>query len=242
MRKIGPNPKYGIQLPKGKPYQIPTPPDQIKLHCLMLVIGKRGAGKTVAITSHMHSLVRDRALDRLFVMSPTWESNRNAFIGLPVEEQDVFHEATVENLEEILKRVKQEAKDLNEYTEKMSTKRRMEAALKEMASDADVDNVDPQLLMMAESYGILDGEEPFHRWGGKRPVLGLFIDDSVGCKMFGSREFVNFCLRHRHVGPIKETAGLAPSGLGLSVWMASQAYTTQQGGIPKAVRGEHIRI
>lgn len=228
MKTVGPIKGYPIRVPKGSAFQINTPDDQIKMHTLLIAIGKRGSGKTVAITSLLHNLKKDKALDRLFVITPTWESNKGAFEGLPVDEEDVFHEPTDEAIEEVVKRVMQEKKDLEDYKEKVKLKRRMEAALRQMKSDDDVDSVDPELLLAAFHSGILDQEEPEHKWGGKAPVLALFIDDSVGSKMLGSRPFLNFCLRHRHVG----------AGLGVSVIMASQAYTTQVGGLPKAIRGK----
>jgi hypothetical protein len=232
MRTVGPLPRYKITLPKGSAFQIETPEDQIKMHSMLIAIGKRGSGKTVAITSLLHNLKKDRAMDRLFVITPTWESNKRAFEGLPIAEEDVFHEPEDAAVLEVIKRVEQEKKDLEEYKEKVKLKRRMEKAMKEMKSDADIDTVDPELLLAAFHTGILDQEEPEHKWGGKAPVLGLFIDDSVGSKMLGSRTFLNFCLRHRHVG----------SGLGVSVFMASQAYTTQVGGLPKAIRGEILPL
>lgn len=231
MKTVGPIKGYGITVPKQKAFQIDTPNDMIKMHTLLLAIGKRGAGKTVAVTSLLKLLKQHKVLDRLFVISPTWDSNKMAFEGLPVDEEDVFHDPTDDAILEVTKRVKQEARDLMEYKEKVSLKRRVEKALKNMQHDTDVDTIDPELLIMAYGKGVLDGEEPYHKWGGRRPVMALFIDDSVGSKMLGSRVFLNFCLRHRHIGPVDNT------GLGVSVLMASQAYTTAMGGLPKAIRG-----
>ena len=228
LRTIGPIKRYPITVPKSNAFQYATPEHQIKLHTLMLAIGKRGAGKTVAITSMLKNLQRDKVLDRLFLITPTWESNKEAFRGLPIDEQDVFHDPDdLSALDEIIKRVEQEGKDLEEYKNKVRVKRKMEAAMKQMKSDDDVDNIDPDLLLNALYNGVLDQAEPEHRWKGRAPICILFVDDSVGSRLLDSRKFLNFCLKHRHIG----------GGLGVSVIVASQAYTTQQGGIPKSLRG-----
>lgn len=221
-----PGNRYAIQVPKDSAFRIDTPDDQIKMHALVFAIAKRGGGKTVALTSLLKSLQRDKALDRLLVISPTWGSNKNMFDGLPVSEDDVYHETDASVVDDIVMKVKKEMDMYTEYTEKMKLRQQMLKALKATHSESDVYKINPQLMIDCFNYDIIGQDPPPHKWGGKRPVMALLVDDAQGSKLFGSAKFQNLCLRHRHLG----------DGLGLTIMMACQTFKAQTGGMPVAIR------
>lgn len=222
-REIG---KYEIKPPKKSSNWITTPDEQIKMHALVIACGKRGGGKTVALTALCRHLKKDKALDRLIVVSPTWGSNKHMFEGLPVdEEEDIYHEPGPEIVQHIIGKVVQEAKDYETYKEKLKLRKQLEAALRLTRNDADILNISPQLLIDCFNLDVFQ-EPPKHKYNGKRPVLGLFIDDSQATKLFNSGAFQNMVLKHRHLG----------DGLGISIFMAVQTYSAQTGGMPKALR------
>ena len=72
---------------------------------------------------------------------------------------------------------------------------------------------------------------PTHKWGGRKPTLGLIIDDCQSTKIFRSRKFLNMVTRHRHLGQFKEGGAL-----GLSLFICIQNFTASGGGCPRAVR------
>ena len=165
-------------------------------------------------------------MDRLLVITPTWESNKLMYEGLPVDPEDVYHEARVDVLADIIKKVELEHQEYETYLEKLKLYNVMKKSLKQMHSASDIYKVNPQVLIDAFNMDVYGSEPPTTKWGGKRPVLGLMIDDCQGSKLFKSHEFAQFCLRHRHLG----------GGLGISVFMAAQTYKSQQGGVPVALR------
>ena len=83
-----------IQVPEGSAFSINTSPMLLKAHQNMLVLGKRGSGKSVAITNYLRMLQEDKKLDRIFVISPTFMSNRVLMDNLGIDENDVFDPAT----------------------------------------------------------------------------------------------------------------------------------------------------
>ncbi len=105
----------------------------------------------------------------------------------------------------------------------------MKSALRKVKTDRDIGNLDPALLMAAYEDDVVENP-PQHKWNGKRPVLAVFVDESQSTKLFRSAKFLNLCIRHRHVGSSEKTR------MGVSMFICVQNYTTQHGGIPKAIR------
>jgi Mrp family chromosome partitioning ATPase len=67
---------YEIKPPKKSAFQIETAPDQIRLHTLLVASGKRGGGKSVAVSNLCAKLIEQGVLDRVILISPTYFSNR----------------------------------------------------------------------------------------------------------------------------------------------------------------------
>lgn len=226
MKRIPIN-KYPIEVPNDSAFRIKTPDDQIKMHALVMAVAKRGGGKTVALTSLLKSLQKDGALHRLFLVSPTYESNKDMFKGLPIDEDDIYHNPyDTSCLEDIISKVQQEMDDFKAYEEKIRIRKELNAAIKSTHSESDIFKINPELLLSAFNYDIINQDPPPHKWGGKRPVIALLADDCQGSPLLNSKKFQHLCLRHRHIG----------DGLGLSIFMACQNFKAQTGGMPLAIR------
>lgn len=174
--------KYDIKVPKDSAWRIETPPDQVRMHCLILAVAKRGGGKSVALTSLMHSLKKDKSLDRLFLVTPTFESNKAIFEGLPLDEADIFkdpRDPTV--IAQLTERVENEMKEWQAYQEKIKLRRELERALKGTKTANDIHQINPQLMIDCFNFDILGSEPPKHRWNGRKPVLGVFFDGACEC-------------------------------------------------------------
>jgi predicted ATPase len=71
---------------------LPTPetsPGLFKLHTLAAFIGPRGSGKTNAVVLLARRLLDDKSINRIFIISPTFDSNR-IFDLLDPKPEDVF--------------------------------------------------------------------------------------------------------------------------------------------------------
>jgi hypothetical protein len=218
---------YAITVPKDSAFRIKTPDDQIRMHALVMAVAKRGGGKTVALTSLLKSLKKDGALDRLFLISPTYESNKDMFKGLPLAPEDIYHNPyDLGCLDDIIEKAQKEMDEYKAYKEKMALRNKLLAKLKATKSTSDVYDLDPELLLDAFNYDVISAEPPFHKWKGRRPVLAMLVDDCQGSPVLNDKRFQHLCLRHRHVG----------GGLGISIMMAVQNFKGKTGGMPLTIR------
>ena len=68
-----------IKVPPNSRVPIETSSNMFSHHVLMLVCGKRGAGKSVFINNYLRMLKEENKADRILVVSPTATSNE-AFV------------------------------------------------------------------------------------------------------------------------------------------------------------------
>jgi hypothetical protein len=224
---------YDIKVPNQKAFEIDTPDDQVKMHQLLLAVAKKGSGKSTAVCNLLSFLKKDKVLDRLFVITSSWESNKPLFdfLKLPIDKEDVYNpdfEAR-ETMEDIIEKVTQETREYDDYRHKLYLHNQMKRALRKVKTDRDIGNLDPELLIGAYNDDCIESA-PEHRYNGKKPVIGIFVDDCQSTPLFTSRPFLNMCIRHRHIGSSEDTR------MGVSVFICVQNYTAQHGGIPKAIR------
>eukprot|EP00965_Chrysotila_dentata_P027151 901379-Pleurochrysis_carterae.AAC.2 len=72
-------PNLKVVAPPGSAFAYETGPNALPLHQVCVVIGKRGAGKTVAV---VNLISRMFTFDRIFVVSPTVGSNKQVLSAL----------------------------------------------------------------------------------------------------------------------------------------------------------------
>ena len=198
-----------------------TPSNLIKLHALSAFIGSRGSGKTNTAVLLAQKLKQAKAIERIFIISPTYYSNP-VFSVLDIDPDDVYTdiETVFEALDDIKEKVQLEKENYDDYIEykniieKLITKGENALTFKEIS------------LLELNDYKL-----PFHKYGGKKPGLLLIVDDMSHSKIFsnGRNPFTNLCLRHRHLS----------GGLGLSIFMLVQNFKT---GLPKALRQNITQI
>ena len=191
-----------------------TPSNLIKLHALSAFIGSRGSGKTNTAVLLAQKLQKEKSIDRIFIISPTFSSNP-IFNVLNIDPDDVYTDIdnVFEALEDIKEKVEMEKNCFEEYhhykkiIEKLIIKGENALTFKEVS------------LLELNDYKI-----PFNKYEGKKPGLLLIVDDMSHSKLFsnGRNAFTNLCLRHRHL-----------SNLGLTIFMLVQNFKT---GISKALR------
>ena len=97
-----------------------TPTLMPKMHMLCAVVGKRGSGKSVAVTNLLEKL---QVVDRLIVVSPSIQSNKaltDRLKGMIVDQTVLYSDLDdVGVLNDIVRKIEKERDDLEEYNEKM---------------------------------------------------------------------------------------------------------------------------
>lgn len=192
-----------------------TRPSLFKLHTLAAFIGPRGSGKTNAAVLLAQKYMEDESFTRIFIMSPTIESNR-VFDLLNVPDHDTFkniHNALAD-LDIIIARV---GNDVEEY-EKAKEYSRIHKKWRRF-----VKGKGPPLEV--KEMNILENNN--FRAGATvpRPSPLLIIDDMSHSDIYSTsrrNSFVNLCLRHRHLHRV-----------GMSIFMLVQNFKS---GIPKCLR------
>ena len=225
--------KYPIYVPKKKK-TIDTPENEYCLHGIFVVAGKRGSGKTVAVSSKLRHLKEEHICDRVFLIAPTAVSNTEMWKGL-IDEEDMYEEMDNSSMEKVLAKVQEEADEWSDYLYKKKLYNMFQAYLKSKKS---IDEIDYKFLTECVLNGILnidteDIEEPKSKYG-HQPVLHLVCDDCQSSKLFTpstTNKFLNACIRHRHLGKLADKG----DAIGLSIWCLVQCYSTQA-GLPKAIR------
>lgn len=213
-------PGLEIKAPKDSAFRYETPKHLPKLHQNCIFVGARGSGKGVA----MANMIRMLPFDRVLVISPTFDSNREILKDLKIDRGDVFDPEDPEVVKKVRDIVEQEVADLETYRAELKLYKRFQRLLTDSRSF-----IPDDMLEMFYSDG--EFKPPSHKYDGRMPVLGLIVDDCQSTALFRSRAFQNLVIRHRHVGQFKEGGAL-----GISLFIAIQNYTAQ-GGCPRAIRG-----
>jgi hypothetical protein len=190
-------------------------PSLFKLHTLAAFIGPRGSGKTNAAVLLAQRYLEDGSFTRVFIMSPTYDSNK-VFELLDANPEDVFKDmqTAVADLDTIINAI---AEDVEDY-EKAKEYKRVYKKWKKFQKGKG-----PPLLVremnLIENNNFRPGEDV------PRPSPLLIIDDMSHSDLYSPskrNQFVNLCLRHRHLHQV-----------GLSIFMLVQNY---RNGIPKCLR------
>ena len=171
---------YKIRVPKKGAFTIETADDFISMRSVILAVAKRGVGKTCAFSNLLRLMKDNNALDILLLVSPTYHNNKQYFEGLGLDEEtDVLEpeKGTPGILIEILD---EEARLYEEYHEKVKMYKLLKKLLK---SNIPIEHIDPFLLL---EFGgdIHNFEAPFHKYGGKKPVITILFDDCQRSDLF----------------------------------------------------------
>lgn len=216
---------YDVELPQKGAFTIETDKDFIKLHTLTILSGKRGGGKSVAVANLVKKAKQKGYFDRVFLVSPTYESNKLIWDIAGIEEEDVY-EPTVDVLFKIQDMVQAEKEEWENF---VAEKELFKQYKKDMKTKHTINQVDDERMIMYYDLGFMDMKS-IPKWKYKNevpPRLAVIIDDAMGTDLMNKRTagLTNFCIKHRHIG----------DGLGISVFMLVQSYCAN-GGIARPIR------
>eukprot|EP00965_Chrysotila_dentata_P229599 6197280-Pleurochrysis_carterae.AAC.1 len=104
-------------LPKKKAFSIETRKGDLHLHCLCVLSGRRGGGKSVATSNLLKDYKEKGYYDYILLVSPTYSSNREIWDIAGIQEEHVF-EAVSGVVKLITNFVENERSEWDDYCQK----------------------------------------------------------------------------------------------------------------------------
>jgi len=216
--------KFNTILPKKGAFTIETDKDFPKLHTLTIASGKRGGGKSVAISNILREARNKNYFDRILLISPTYNSNKQIWDICYIQEEDVY-EPNVNVLKDIISFVEAEKQEYDDFIVKKERYKTFQKDIKHKPISA----FDPEELIGYLEMGFLDQNiKPEWKYQREQPPrIGLVIDDCMGTDLMSKRTagLTNLCIKHRHIS----------DGLGISIFMLVQSYCAN-GGVARPIR------
>ena len=234
-----PDKKAEIRIPPSSRVPIKTSENMFTHHINMVVLGKRGSGKSVLITNYLRMLKAEGKAHRIIVISPTALSNKALLDSLNVDDNDVFDPDDPSATEKVMDIINDERDTYEMELERLVRWKKFE---KLMSSNIPVESIDPYLFLeFCDSNG--QPVAPTLKYG-ERPCLHVFIDDCQSSKLFRDRKFLNMVIRHRHIGGMRYVEGDPErcGAIGCSLYIAIQNLKATQGGCPKAIRNNATQM
>ena len=224
--------KFATELPKKSAFMIDTEPDFIKLHTLCIASGKRGGGKSVAIANLVKKAKDAGYFDKVYLITPTYNSNKQIWAIADIQEEDVY-EPDMNVLKTIIANVEAEKAEWDAF---LSRKKLLKQFKKDMKTTP-YDKIGSNSMLDYLENGFFDVGGINEEWKYKNevpPRLALVIDDSMGTDiMLPSAGLTKFVIAHRHWG----------EGLGISVFMLVQSYTAGAGqGLSRPIREQTTQL
>lgn len=221
----------GIELQKEPP-KISVPDELPPLPGLFGFFGVRGSGKTTAAQSLLRKYKAAGLMHRLFLITPTYESNRFLFDGLLQDTGDVFESTTQASLDEVINRVHAEAEEWRIYKSNKKLWHEFQLQKKEYVRGKRKE-IDPELVgeVMQAGLGDLD-TFPDYKYGDcDHPCMWLVLDDIQSSSLLNQSTKVpgnlaNLCIKHRHIA----------GRFGVNIIMCFQNWKMQVGALSRALR------
>jgi len=222
--KVKPINKFKTHLPKASAFTIETDPDFMKLHTLCIASGKRGGGKSVAIANLVKSAKDKGYFDRVYLITPTYASNKSIWEIADIQEEDVY-EPDLGVLAQIKKNVESEKQEWEDFL----LRKELYKNYKKDIKNTPFDKIKSGDILAYLEQGFFDFTfDDKWKYGEERPPrLAVIIDDCMGTDLMTKRTagLTNLAIRHRHIG----------DGLGISIFMLVQSYCSRD-GIARPIR------
>lgn len=217
-------------LPKEPP-KITVPEELPSLHGLFGYYGCRGSGKSTAIASLLRKYKDADRAHRIFLICPTFDSNRYLWEGL-VDPDDVYMDANQAALDSIITKVEGDSLTWRYWQHHCLLWEEYQKECKQYINGKKK-HLDPELMSEAMQCGVTELESrPTYKYGDcEHPVLHVVVDDCMSSQIFNSSTKVknnlsNLCIKHRHIA----------DRLGITLHIALQAWKTNVGVLSRAIR------
>jgi hypothetical protein len=215
-----------IKPPNKSAFSIETDLNFPKLHTLCLASGKRGGGKSVAVANFLKIAYDKGYYDKIFLITPTYESNRSIWDICYIEEENVFEptKTVLANIKELLKAEREE------WDAFLYKKEEYENFISDIRKKT-IDIIDDDTLLKYLTKGYLEMGYKKPQWKYRKevmPRLAVICDDSIGSDLLlPSAGLTKFVISHRHHA----------KGMGISVFMLVQSYCgIGNNGVARGIR------
>jgi hypothetical protein len=215
--------KFNTELPKKSAFTIETDDDMPKLHTLTIASGKRGGGKSVAIANLVKKCKDKGYYDKVYLITPTYNSNKTIWDIADIQEEDVY-EPDMNAIKNLIKLVEGEKQEWEDFLER----KKLYAKYKKDIENKPIHQMRGEDLVEYLDAGFFDNAKQEWKYAVERPPrLCCIIDDCLGTDLMARRNagLVNLAIRHRHIA----------DGLGISLFMLVQSYVCL-GGVPRPIR------
>jgi hypothetical protein len=216
----------GLQIvpPKETSGAYETAPDMPKMHNVVVIVGKRAAGKSVAAIN----LIEKMGYDYTIAVSPTMNSNKELMSRLNIEHtfEDPDDLTCIDKIKEI---VNEEARDLERYRHEMKEYNKLMKDIKQGH------NIGDDLML---KFFDNDFVKPQHRWNGKKPRIAVLFDDMLGSMIYSRPRKINALSTYsRHLGQLSEGGSI-----GVSLYFLIQSFKCQTGGLNRVIRNQCTQL
>ena len=191
---------FPIIPPKHTSGKIIVPEHLPSLHGIQIWVGRRNAGKTVAATNLIKKYIDAGAIERVILVTPTYQSNVHTFLPLKINGEEDVIEPVKNAVTAIKEKLDAEVKEWEEY---LSKKKQYREFLKEMNSQRAISLMPMDQITTWEASGFFEGPPKWKREDDTHPTrIYVLYDDVFGSPMLrmgkGQEDFVNLCIAHRH--------------------------------------------
>ena len=123
-----------------------TPPEHIRLHTAMLAVAKARSGKSFLLTGILSQLKKAGCMDRILVISDTFDSNRKLMESLNIRASDVFSPSDPDVVQKIIDVIESERDDLLRYRTELERYKKLDKHF--MNASVWDDYITPELLSL----------------------------------------------------------------------------------------------
>ena len=215
--------------------EYPTVHNAIRAPPLMYVSAVRNSGKSFSVSKLLRQSQKDKTYHRVFLISPTFLSNK-AYFGDLIKEEDVF-EPTKDSIQKVIELVHEERDEFEEYLRK---KKEYDEFIKILKSGREFTDAEILKYMDMDFFDEML-EPPKYKYGKPEPPKTLLILDDVLATpaILQSSGLTELATKNRHLAPLKDefvyANGMRRSACGLGVIIISQSYKMPQ-GISRTIR------
>lgn len=214
------------------PPPIKVPDNLPPLNGLFGFFATRGSGKSCAMSTLLKKYKQHFGKGmRVFLICPTFKSNKHLYTDDIIDEKDIYEDASQESLEKVMKAIEEDAQ-LWRLWQDQTTLWKEYKRQERLYLQGKRKEIDDDILFEAVELGLADREDPpSYKYGRcEHPVMFIVLDDCMSSALFNSSTKVknnlsNLAIKHRHIFAI-----------GCTMFVALQSFKAQTGVLSRAIR------
>jgi len=226
-------PKASINYVPGSAFPIETPDHLPSLNGCFIATGRRGIGKSVALTS-LFTMYKEHLDVRVLLVSSTAESNKKLLTRLDVAPEDIFDPDQVGVVQRLIAICEEERDSFVQYRHLKENYERIMKQIRHGIMPTD-DYLMEFYDFTTNQFRMPEPKYPCYK-KGKPVVLLCLIDDAFSSKLFRDPALTNLVVKHRHIASLPEGGAL-----GITLAFTVQSWRANN-GIPPPIRNNATGI